>query len=200
MRKILITGFDPFANSRINPAREAVFALPDTIPGFEIIKLEVPTVYGLAGEVAADAVKKHSPSMILCVGQAGGRDAITPEMVAINCRYADIADNSGSVMRDVPVVCGGPAAYFATVPVRKMASAIVSAGLPGKVSYSAGTFVCNDLFYSLLHKFPDIPTGFIHVPFLPEQAGAGVPSLSLSDTVRGLCAAISAAAEDLFKD
>lgn len=200
MRKILITGFDPFANARINPAREAVFALPDAIFGTEIIKLEVPTVYGFAGEVAADAVKKHSPSMIICVGQAGGRDAITPEMVAINCRYADIADNSGSVMRDVPVVCGGPAAYFATVPVRKMASAVVCAGLPGKVSYSAGTFVCNDLFYSLLHKFPDIPTGFIHVPFLPEQAGAGVPSLSLSDTVRGLCAAISAAAEDLFKD
>lgn len=197
MRKILITGFDSFANARINPAREAVFALPDVISGFKIVKFEVPTIYGLAVEVAADAVKKHSPSMIICVGQAGGRDAITPEMIAINCRYADIADNSGAVMKDVPVVSGGPAAYFATVPVRKMASAVVCAGLPGKVSYSAGTFVCNDLFYSLLHRFPGIPVGFIHVPFLPDQAGAGQPSLSLSDTVRGLFAAISAAAESL---
>ncbi|MBQ6255925.1 MAG: pyroglutamyl-peptidase I, partial [Clostridia bacterium] len=140
------------------------------------------------------AAEKAKPDVILCIGQAGGRDAVTPEMAALNLRFASIADNEGNHPQDEPVVPGGPAAYFSTVPVRKIAQAIHAASLPGKVSYSAGTFVCNDLFYSLLHHYSGTPVrvGFIHVPYLPSQ---GQPSLSLEETVHALTLAISALQE-----
>ena len=132
--------------------------------------------------------------MILSVGQAAGRAAITPEMVAINLRHASIADNSGLVPQDQPVTADGPAAYFSTVPVRKMANAIADAGIPASVSYSAGTFVCNDVMYSALHHFRDsgVRCGFIHVPQLPQQAAEERPSMSLESMIQGLAAAISA--------
>ena len=129
---------------------------------------------------------------ILCGGQAGGRSAVTPEMAALNLQYASIADNAGQLPQDVPVIAGAPAAYFATLPVRSMASAIRDAGLPGAVSYSAGTFVCNDLLFRLLHRFHKTTTGvgFVHVPYLPEQAKSGAPSMELGEILRALEAAI----------
>ena len=132
--------------------------------------------------------------MIVCVGQAAGRAAITPEVVGINLRNASIPDNVGNRPNHTPVVEGAPAAYFSTLPVREMVAALQAAGLPCALSYSAGVFVCNDLLYTLLHRYDGTNTrvGFIHIPCLPEQAKEGCPSLPLHDIVRGLTAAIEA--------
>ena len=193
MKKLLITGFDPFGGESINPAWEAVKLLPEVIGSYKLTKLEIPTVFGVAAQAVIDKASEISPDVIISVGQAGGRNAVTPEMIGINLRFASIPDNMGAVPQDIPVVEGAPAAYFSTLPVRAMAKAICHAGLPGAVSYSAGSFVCNDVLYSLLCHFDgsDIRVGFIHVPFLPEQT-KDKPSLSLEQTVAALTAAISA--------
>ncbi|MBQ8586960.1 MAG: pyroglutamyl-peptidase I [Oscillospiraceae bacterium] len=193
MKRILVTGFDPFGGETVNPSWEAVKLLPGQIGSWEVHKLELPTVFSKAAERAIDAAEHLAVSAILCVGQASGRDALTPEMVAINLRHASIPDNQGQQPRDEAVVPGAPCGYFATLPVRKMAETIREAGLPARVSYSAGTFVCNDLFYTLRHHFDatDVRVCFFHVPFLPQQAKEGQPSLPLQDIVRGLELAIS---------
>lgn len=193
MKKLLITGFDPFGGESINPAWEAVRLLPDVIRDFELVKLEIPTVFGAAAQVVIDKAEEIHPDAIISVGQAGGRAAVTPEMVGINLRYASIPDNMGALPCDIPIAEGGPAAYFSTLPVRAMAKAICDAGLPGAVSYSAGSFVCNDVLYSLLHHFDGtaVRAGFIHVPFLPEQT-VDKPSLPLEQTAAALRAAIEA--------
>lgn len=193
MKKLLITGFDPFGGESINPAWEAVRLLPDVIRDFELVKLEIPTVFGAAAQVVIDKAEEIHPDAIISVGQAGGRAAVTPEMVGINLRYASIPDNMGALPCDIPIAEGGPAAYFSTLPVRAMAKAICDAGLPGAVSYSAGSFVCNDVLYSLLHHFDEtaVRAGFIHVPFLPEQT-KDKPSLPLEQTAAALRAAIGA--------
>lgn len=193
MKKLLITGFDPFGGESINPAWEAVKLLPDVIGDFELVKLEIPTVFGAAAQAVIDKAEEIHPDVIISVGQAGGRAAVTPEMVGINLRYASIPDNMGALPCDIPIVEDGPDAYFSTLPVRAMAKAICDAGLPGAVSYSAGSFVCNDVLYSLLHRFAGtaVRAGFIHVPFLPEQT-ADKSSLPLDKTAAALCAAISA--------
>jgi pyroglutamyl-peptidase len=190
-RKLLITGFDPFGGASINPAWEAVKLLPDTIADFEVHKLEIPTVFGLATEKVLEKAEEIHPDVILCVGQAGGRDAVTPERIAVNVRDAKITDNVGNQPVGQFVVPDGPAAYFATVPVMDMAQAIRDAQIPGAVSNSAGAFVCNDTLYLLLHHYAgtDMQVGFIHVPWLPEQ---GNPSLELERTVKALEAAIRA--------
>jgi len=192
MKRLLITGFDPFGGESINPAWEAVKRLPDVVGEWELTKMEIPTVFGAASRAVLDAAQKLQPHAVLCIGQAGGRKAITPEMVGINLRHARIADNAGNQPQDEPVAEGGPAAYFATVPVRKMTEAIETAGLPAAVSYSAGTFVCNDTLYAVLHHYDGtgVQAGFVHVPFLPQQAKEGVPSMELEDIVRGLTAMI----------
>ena len=188
-RKLLITGFDPFGGANINPAWEAVKLLPETIADFEVHKLEIPTVYGLAAQKVLKKAGEIRPDVILCIGQAGGRAAVTPERIAVNIRDAKIADNAGNQPVGQFVAEDGSAAYFATVPVMAMADAIRAAGLPGQVSNSAGAFVCNDTLYSLLHRYAgtDVKVGFIHVPWLPEQ---GTPSLPLAQTARALEAAI----------
>ena len=189
MRKLLITGFDPFGGASINPAWEAVKLLPEIIGDFEIHKLEIPTVFGLAAETVIAKADDIQPDVILCIGQAGGRAAVTPERIAVNIRDARIRDNAGNQPAGEFVVPEGPAAYFATVPVVEMAAAICAADLPGTVSNSAGAFVCNDTLYSLLHHYTgtDVKVGFIHVPYLPEQ---GTPSLPLEKTAAALQAAI----------
>ena len=194
MKKLLITGFDPFGGADRNPAREAVMTLPSVIGDYEIIPLEIPTVFGTAAETVLRAAQELCPDVILCVGQAAGRAAITPEVVGINLRNASIPDNAGNQPQHTPVVEGAPAAYFSTLPVREMAATIQGAGLPSSLSYSAGVFVCNDLLYTLLHHYNGTSTrvGFIHIPCLPEQAKEGCPSLPLGDTVRGLATAIEA--------
>ena len=192
MKRILVTGFDPFGGQPVNPAREAVLRLPDTVGGYEITKLEIPTVFGLAAETVLQAASELQPHAILCVGQAGGRAAVTPEVVAINLREASIPDNAGNIPVNTPVVENAPAAYFATLPVRDMVRAVKERGIPCALSYTAGTFVCNDLLYTLLHHYrdTDVRVGFVHIPYLPEQAGEGVPSMELDTVVEALTAMI----------
>ena len=197
MKKLLITGFDPFGGESVNPAWEAVRSLPDTIGNIALTVLQIPTVFGCASETVWNAVQAMPtpPDFILCIGQAGGRAAVTPEFAAINYRHASIADNAGNLIRESPVLNGAPAAYFATVPVQRMTKAINAVGIRAQTSYSAGTFVCNDVLYTLLHRFADTETkvGFIHVPFLPEQAkNETTPTMPLCDIVRALTAAVGA--------
>ena len=192
MKKLLITGFDPFGGETVNPSWEAVRLLPERIGDWELTKLQIPTVFGLAAERVLSAAEQLQPDAVLCVGQAGGRSGVTPEAVAINLQEAKIADNAGNQPVNVPVVEGAPAAYFATVPVRQMVAAIQEAALPATLSYSAGAFVCNDVLYRLLHRFDGTATraGFIHVPYLPQQAKENTPSMALEQIVRALEAAI----------
>lgn len=193
-KHLLITGFDPFGGDSINPAWEAVKLLPDEIGPYRLHKLEIPTVFAAAAQAVLTQAETVKPDVILCIGQAGGRSAITPERIGINVRDARIPDNRGNQPRGEFIAPGGPAAYFATVPVQNMAQAVYDSGIPGTVSNSAGAFVCNDVLYSLLHHFDGSKTrvGFIHVPFLPQQAKDGVPSMELQTIVLGLQAAITA--------
>ncbi len=191
MKKLLITGFDPFGGESCNPAWEAVKLLPDTVGDYMLCKLEIPTVFGIAAQTVLHAAEKGHPHTILCIGQAGGRTNVTPERIAVNIRDASIKDNAGNQPKGETVDPHGPAAYFSTLPVADMAAAIEKVGLPAAVSNSAGTFVCNDTLYALLHHYAgtSVRVGFIHVPYLPRQ---GSPSLPLEDTVKALCAAIEA--------
>lgn len=189
-KRLLITGFDPFGGETVNPAWEAVKALPAVIGGYTLTRLEIPTVFGKAAETVLAAAEALEPQVILCIGQAGGRAAITPERIAVNLRDARIPDNEGNRPCDEPCVADGPAAYFSTVPVKAMARAMEK----GQVSLSAGSFVCNDTLYRLLHHYRGTETrvGFIHVPYLPQQAKGDAPSMELEEIVRGLEAGIGA--------
>lgn len=191
MKTLLITGFDAFGGSPKNPSWMAVNALPDVIGAFSLRKLMIPTVFGKAAATVFAAAEEFRPDVILCVGVAGGRDAVTPERIAVNIRDARIPDNEGNQPDGIPIVEDGPAAYFSTLPVKEMAQAIRDAQLPASVSNCAGTFVCNDTLYTLLHHFQGSTTlvGFMHVPNLPDM---GAPSLPLEDIVTALTAAISA--------
>lgn len=188
MKKLLITGFDPFGGQSVNPSWEAVRLLPERIGAYELTRLEIPTVYVEGAARILRAAEELHPDVILSIGQAGGRRGITPEVVGINLREARIPDNSGFQPVNEPIAPDGPAAYFATVPVRAMVAAMTAAGFPCALSYTAGAFVCNDVLYTLLHRChgTTVRAGFIHVPFLPGQAGEGVPSMPLEDIVRGL--------------
>ena len=197
--KILLTGFDPFGGEPVNPALEAVKLVRIDDPDLEIIKLEVPTVFGDSVATVVAAVAQHKPDAVVCVGQAGGRFAVTPERVAINISDARIPDNAGNKPLDEPILPDGPAAYFSTLPVKAMVAAIREAGIPASLSNSAGVYVCNHLMYGVLHaaatRFPGMRAGFIHVPYIPEQAarkGGNVPSMSLETIARGLEAALRA--------
>ena len=194
MRKLLITGFEAFGGETINPSWDAVCRLPDVICDFSITKLCLPVVFGEAPEKAIAVAKDLAPDVILCIGQAGGRAAVTPEMVGINLRHASIPDNNGNQPSDDEIIKGGDKAYFSTLPVRKIAENIKSKGIAAQVSYSAGAYVCNDLLYSLLDHFKrtEMQIGFIHVPYSDEQRKENMPSMSLDMITQALIAAIEA--------
>lgn len=191
MKKMLITGFSPFGGGDVNPSWLAVQNLPDKIGEYVLCKLEIPTIFGLSAAAVLEKAAALDPDVILCLGMAAGRDAVTPERIAVNIRDARISDNAGNRPRGEFVVANGPAAYFATVPVEKMAQAIRDAGIRAAVSNSAGTYVCNDVMYSLLHRFAGtrVKVGFIHVPQLPQQ---GTPFMELEAITAALEAAIKA--------
>lgn len=188
-RILLITGFDPFGGATVNPSWEAVRQLPEQVGEWKLCKLQIPTVFSLAAETVLKKAAEVGAAAILSVGQAGGRSAVTPERIGVNIRTARIPDNQGNLPQEQPVVPGGADGIFATVNVAAMAQGIRDAGLPGGISNSAGTFVCNDVLYTLLHHYrgTGVKVGFIHVPYLPEQ---GEPNLPLDDTVKALTVAI----------
>ncbi len=197
--KLLLTAFDPFGGDAINPALEAVKLVADKIGRFDIVKLEVPTVFRKSIDTVAKAIEEEKPDVVLCIGQAGGRFEITPERVAINVDDARIKDNEGNQPIDIKIFEDGENAYFTTLPIKAMVEAIREANLPAAVSNTAGTFVCNHLMYGVLYtlakKYPHIKGGFTHVPFIPAQVARRTPVapyMALEDIKRGLEAAIAA--------
>lgn len=201
MKKVLITGFEPFGGEKVNPALEAVKMLPDTIGGAKVVKLEVPTVFKKSIKRLDECIEKEKPDITICVGQAGGRFDITVERVAINVDDARIPDNENNSPADEKIFEDGENAYFATLPIKAIVKNITDAGIPASVSDSAGTFVCNHLMYGLLYlidkKYNNMTGGFIHVPFIPQQASGkkNTPSMNISDIVKALTIAIETAAE-----
>ncbi|HET6503247.1 MAG TPA: pyroglutamyl-peptidase I [Amycolatopsis sp.] len=187
---VLLTGFTPFDGGTINPSWEAVRRVAAAGTG-DLRAVEIRTSFASAiGELEA-AITEHRPRWVICVGLAPGRSAITPERVAINVNDARITDNDGAQPSDVPVVADGPAAYFSTLPIKASVAALHAAGLPAAVSNTAGTFVCNNIFYGLMHlietRHPGLRGGFVHVPFAPEQVPDGSrPSMAIDDIARGL--------------
>ena len=201
--KVLITGFDPFGGESINPAYEAVKLLPDTICGAEIIKLEIPTVYGKSGKVIDAKIEECPPDVVISVGQAGGRSGITIEKVAINLAEARIKDNDGQQPMDTPLEEDGENAYFTNLPCKAMVKEIKKNGIPAYISYTAGTFVCNDVMYHILYqinkKYPNMRGGFIHVPYITEQVvdkPIGTPAMSTETIAKGLELAVKAIIEN----
>lgn len=194
--KILITAFDAFGQEAINPTEEVLRRIRPQSFSAELVKLQLPTAFGPAFEQIQAAIRHEQPDVVIALGQAGGRTAITPERVAINISDAGIADNVGEQPSDQTIVDDGPAAYFSTLPIKKIVTAIQAEGLKAAVSNSAGTFVCNHVMYGLLdlieRELPNSIGGFIHVPFMTEQTvdKQNVASMSLEDIQRGVEIAI----------
>ncbi|MFH8683848.1 pyroglutamyl-peptidase I [Streptomyces lydicus] len=200
MTRVLLTGFAPFDGETVNPSWQAVRAAAAEPPaGIEVSAVELPCVYGASVAVLRAAIEEARPEIVVCVGQAGGRPDITVERVAINVDDARIPDSSGAEPIDEPIVPGGPAAYFATLPVKACVAAVRAAGLPASVSNTAGTFVCNHVFYGLAHllatELPGVRGGFVHVPYVPEQVtDRSQPSLPAAAVTRALQEIMVAAA------
>ena len=200
MQKVLITGFEPFGGERVNPSWEVVKQLNDMeFAGARIIARQLPCVFGAALEALNAAIDEVQPVMVLAIGQAGGRTDITLERVAINIDDARIPDNQGQQPIDETIVASGPAAYFSTLPIKAMVNSMREAGIPASVSQTAGTYVCNHVMYGLLHRLNqfnnEVKGGFIHIPYLPEQAvnHPGTPSMSAHSVEIALKLAISIA-------
>ena len=196
--KILVTGFDPFGGEPINPAIESVKRLPDNIEGAEIIKLEIPTVRKKSLEKIEKAINEHNPDVILSIGQAGGRFDISIERIGINLDDFRIPDNEGNQIIDEPIFPDGENSYFVKLPVKAMVQNVQKNNIPASVSYTAGTFVCNHVLYGVLYliekKYKGKKSGFIHIPFLPQQVvdKRNMPSMELNTIVKGLTASIEA--------
>lgn len=196
MPTVLLAGFEPFEGDTINPSWECVRALHGmVIAGAQVVAVQLPCVFGKSITALKRAIRQHAPAIVIAVGQAGGRSEITTERVAINLEDARIPDNAGKRPLDKAIAPGGPAAYFSTLPVKAIVAALQAAGLPASVSHSAGTFVCNHVFYGLMASQAHLGIqrcGFIHIPFLPVQAArrGAVPSLCAEDIVRGLRIAV----------
>ncbi|MEO5695422.1 MAG: pyroglutamyl-peptidase I [Usitatibacter sp.] len=196
---VLVTGFEPFGGEKSNPSWDLCELLPAIIAGLRVVKVRVPCEFHRCIEVAATAIERHKPELVICVGQAGGRTHLSIERVAINIDDARVPDNVGAAPVDEAIAPQGPPAYFATLPVKAMAAAMRAAGVPAEVSNTAGTYVCNHLMYGVLHfiavKKPGTRAGFIHVPFDEQQVRDrnGTPSMSLATMARGIEAAIAVA-------
>lgn len=199
MRTVLITGFEPFDGEAVNPSWEVVSRLDNAIiGGCRVVARQLPCVFGEALIELNAAIDSLSPTLVLSVGQAGGRTDISVERVAINVDDARIPDNRGNQPVDTPIVASGPAAWFSSLPIKAIVSALRDAGIPASVSQTAGTFVCNHVMYGLLHKLSGIPEakgGFIHIPYLPQQAAAhpGASSMAAETVRQGLELAIATA-------
>ena len=190
--KIIVTGFDPFGGETINPSIECVKALPE-IEGVELIRLELPTVFKESAKRLNEVINDVKPDAVLSVGQAGGRAGITMERIAINVDDARIPDNISQQPIDEEIQVEGEAAYFSTLPIKRIVKAIREAGISAEVSNSAGTFVCNHIMYQSLFAATkaDKPfkAGFMHIPFIPEQT-TDKPSLPLEESTKALQIAI----------
>jgi pyroglutamyl-peptidase len=196
----LVTSFEPFGGETVNASLEAVRRLPARIGMLEVATAVLPTSFSRATAALEAAIARTRPDIVLCVGQAGDRAALCVERVAVNVQDTELADNDGAIPVDAPVVAGGPAAYLATLPVRAAIAALHAEKLPARLSMSAGTFVCNHVFYGLMHlaaaRGHPFRAGLLHVPRLPLQASDGkAPHLALDDIVRGIEIVLESAAK-----
>ncbi|MFD6439773.1 pyroglutamyl-peptidase I [Peribacillus sp. NPDC060186] len=199
-QKVLLTGFEPFGGEKVNPSWEAVKQLHgEVIDDVTLVAEQIPTVFGKAVAVLEQLIQQHNPDIVICVGQAGGRLHITPERVAINMDDARIPDNQGNQPIDEPIADKGPVAYWSTIPIKRIVENMKESNIPASISHTAGTFVCNHIFYGLMDYITrtssSIRGGFIHIPFIPEQTiNKEAPSLSLETIVKGVkIAAVTAA-------
>lgn len=196
---VLLTGFGPFGGGTANPSGDVLPLVVDAWTRPErLVTAVLPVEFGTSGDALRALLDAHRPSVVVALGLAQGRSAITPERVAVNLDDARIPDNAGGRPIDAPVVAGGPAGYFSTLPIKAIVHALRAAGVPASVSQTAGTFVCNHVFYGLMHHTAGKPTraGFIHVPFLPEQAEErpdDPPSMALDDIILGIMTAVETA-------
>ena len=188
---ILVTAFAPFGGDARNASQEVLIALPETLGGVRLEKRLLPVSFCGATVIALGAASSLRPEAMVCLGQAGGRDAVTPERVAVNLMDAAIPDNDGFQPVDAPVIPNAPAAYFSTLPVKAMVDSMQRIGVPARLPDSAGTYVCNALMFAVLHRIDQIPRGFIHVPYLAEQGkGSETPSLPKELVLRGIAACL----------
>ena len=188
---ILVTAFAPFGGDARNASQEVLIALPETLGGVRLEKRLLPVSFCGATVIALGAASSLRPEAMVCLGQAGGRDAVTPERVAVNLMDAAIPDNDGFQPVDAPVIPNAPAAYFSTLPVKAMVDSMQRIGVPARLTDSAGTYVCNALMFAVLHRIDQIPRGFIHVPYLAEQGkGSETPSLPKELVLRGIAACL----------
>jgi pyroglutamyl-peptidase len=197
-RCILLTGFEPFGGEKVNPSQDVASALAGTtIAGNEVVAEILPCEFGRSVQSLRAAIERYRPVLVLALGQAGGRVDLSLERIAINVDDARIADNAGAAPIDTPVVDDAPAAYFSTLPIKAMAAALRAAGIPASVSQSAGTFVCNHVFYGLQHRLAGsaVRSGFMHLPLLPGQAAEhpGLASLPFETMVEGVRLALATA-------
>jgi len=191
MLKVLLTGFEPFNNARLNPSEQLVLRVkPDDVPGAQIMTAVLPVVYGEAASNLLALVQEHNPDVVICFGQAEGRTSITPERYAVNLNDAAIADNKGHIRIDQTIHLGTPTAFESTLPVKEFVAAIRADGIPASLSLSAGTFVCNHILYELQNALQDreIQSGFVHVPLMKEQQ-EDVPGLFTVDIEQMVLAA-----------
>jgi pyroglutamyl-peptidase len=196
--KALVTAFDPFGGEAVNASFEALRRLPARAGKLEISTAALPTSFARSFPVLEEAIARFEPDIVLAVGQAGERAALCVERIAVNLQDAEIADNDGARPADSAIVAGGPAAYLSTLQVRAALAGLNAAGLPAQLSMSAGTFVCNHVFYGLMHLAATgrrrFRAGFLHVPRLPDPARPGAPSMTPSDIARGIVIVLEAAA------
>jgi pyroglutamyl-peptidase len=193
VKTVLLTGFEPFDGDTLNPSWEVARALDgETLGDVRMVSVQLPCVFAQAPRALAQALHAHSPQAVLCLGQAEGRQEITPERVAINVMHARIADNAGDQPQELPVVADGPAAYFSTLPLTRVVQHLRAQGIPSSISNTAGTFVCNQVFYLLQHTWAQAGRcgGFVHLPCLPEQVARrgspAYPSMSLTLQVQAI--------------
>jgi len=194
-RTVLVTGFEAFGGETINPSAEIARALDGKIiEGRAVVGAVLPCVFGTSAEELLRWLRVVRPELVVCVGQAGGRSAITPERVAINVDDALIPDNAGVKPVDVPIMRGGPASYWSTLPIKAIVAGLTARGIPSTVSPTAGTFVCNHVFYRLMRALvrrKGVRGGFVHVPFLPHQAKRGQPSLPLDTMIAAITGVVA---------
>ncbi len=198
--RVIVTGFEPFGGERVNPSARAAEALAAAgIDGVTVTQLVLPVVRFRAVEMAVEMVERLRPEILLMLGEAGGRARIMLERVALNVDDFRMPDNGGHHPIDEAIVPGGPAAYFSTLPLKEMVQRMLGRGVPAAVSNSAGTYLCNHLSYGVLHHLAlrrlPVRAGFIHLPYLPEQAAVRTvetPSMALETILSGLEAATAA--------
>lgn len=198
-KTILLTGFEPFGGEAVNPSWEIASALHgETIAGARVEALKLPCVFGESLSVLGEAMRVVKPGLVLALGQARGRSELSLERVAINLVDARIPDNAGGQPVDVPVIDGAPPAHFSTLPVKAMVEGLRAAGYPAGLSFTAGSFVCNEVFFGLQHLLAGrhLRSGFMHVPCLPEQAAlTPAPSMALTTMISGVRLALELAME-----